>query len=193
MTTALIIANILSFIGNTLFTLSTIIKSKRRILLFQSANHIISGVSEYMTEAYTGLVQEASCLLRNTIFLFLKTESTRLKLIITVIITIIAAALGVLFNILLSDGVWYGYLPVIGSLLYSTGVILAFVLPISALKAEVVLKIFLMINAIAWGMYGIIVKLYPIFIFNMLNIILCSIAIVRAFILMKKESSKVLE
>lgn len=187
MSTVLIIANILSFIGNTLFTLSTLLKSKRRILLFQSSNHMISGISEYMMEAYTGIVQEAASLLRNTIFLFVKDDALKIKLIITIIITIMATIVGIIFNILFSNGVWYGYLPIIGSFIYSLGVILAFVLPVGPIKAEIILKIFLMVNAVAWGLYGIIVKLYPIFVFNSLNILLCTIAIIRALIILKKE------
>ena len=187
MSTVLIIANILSFIGNTLFTLSTLLKSKRKILLFQSLNHMISGISEYMMEAYTGIVQEAASLLRNTIFLFVKDDALKIKLIITIIITIMATIVGIIFNILFSNGVWYGYLPIIGSFIYSLGVILAFVLPVGTIKAEIILKIFLMVNAVAWGLYGIIVELYPIFIFNSLNILLCTIAIIRALIILKKE------
>ena len=108
-------------------------------------------------------------------------------IIITVLGILVATIVGIIFNILFSDGVWYGYLPIIGSFIYSLGVILAFVLPVGPIKAEIILKIFLMVNALAWGLYGIIVKLYPIFVFNSLNILLCTIAIIRALIILKKE------
>ena len=192
MSTVLIIANILSFIGNTLFTLSTLLKSKRKILLFQSSNHMISSISEYMMEAYTGIVQEAASLLRNTIFLFVKDDALKIKLIITIIITIMATIIGIIFNILFSDGVWYGYLPIIGSFIYSLGVILAFVLPVGPIKAEIILKIFLMVNAVAWGLYGIIVKLYPIFVFNSLNIDFVSISYVSPVVIEKPNGVRII-
>ena len=72
MYTVFIIANVLSFIGNTLFTLSALLKSKRKILLLQSVNHILAIISEFMMNAFSALSQEAVSLTRNAILLSLE-------------------------------------------------------------------------------------------------------------------------
>jgi len=55
----LIIANILSLLGNLLFTSSSIVKNKKKILLLQSSNYVLAIIAEFLTNAYSGLVQEA--------------------------------------------------------------------------------------------------------------------------------------
>ena len=192
MTPLLIVANILSLIGNTLFTLSSILKSKKKILLFQSSNYIFAIVSEAMTEAYSGLVQEATSLLRNIVLLFVKTNNKIVKLIITLTAVLIAVTVGVFINIYVSGNVWYGYLPICGTIVYSTAVILAFMLKISELKSEIIIKIGLLINSFIWTTYGFFVKLYPIMIFNIITIILCIVSFVRIIIFIKnnKEEEK---
>ncbi len=182
----LIIANVLSFIGNSLFTLSAILKSKRKILLFQSSNHVLAIVAEFLTKAYSGMVQEGVSLIRNTIFLFVKTEKKIIKLIISLACMALAVTLGILFNIWFSEGVWYGYLPTVGGFIYSTFVILAFMLNINELRAEFILKIGLALNSICWGVYGYFVILYPIMIFNAINFVLCIVSFVRIYITVKK-------
>ena len=92
----LIIANILSLIGNTLFTLSSIFKEKNKILLLQNSNYVLAIISEYMTAAYSGMVQESMSLLRNIILLFVKTNSKKVKLIITLSCVIIAVTAGII-------------------------------------------------------------------------------------------------
>ncbi len=182
----LIIANILSFIGNTLFTLSSLFKSKRNILLLQSANHILAVISEIMTAAYSGMVQEAVSLIRNIIFLFAKAKNKMVELIITLTGVVIAVTVGIIINVLLSGNVWYGYLPIGGTIVYSTFVILAFMLNVSELKGEALIKIGLALNSILWGTYGLFVELYPILIFNGITLILCILSLIRIKIIKNK-------
>lgn len=183
----LIIANILSLIGNTLFTLSSIFKDKKKILLFQNSNYILAIISEYMTEAYSGMIQEGMSLIRNIILLFVKSNNKILKLIITLICVLIAVSLGIYFNFRYSDNVWYGYLPVLGTIVYSTAVILAFMINFDFVHQELVIKIGLFINSFIWSTYGFFVKLYPILIFNIITIILCIISLIRIRIILKQE------
>ncbi len=190
MTPVLIIANILSLIGNALFTLSSIFKSKKKILLFQSSNYVFAIISEAMTEAYSGLVQEATSLLRNIVLLFVKTNNKIIKLIITLFFVLIAVTIGVIINITVSNNIWYGYLPICGTIVYSTAVILAFMLKISELKSEIIIKIGLIINSFIWTTYGFFVKLYPIMIFNIITIILCIISFIRIIIIIKKHNNE---
>ena len=186
MSPILIFANILSFIFNLLFTLSSILKSKKKILLFQSTNHVLAIISEFMTNAYSGMVQEFTSLARNIVLLFVKREKKILKLIITIAFVIVAVVAGALINYFVSDNVWYGYLPIIGTIIYSTGVILAFMIKCSEVQAEFMIKLALLLNSIVWGLYGFFVKLYPIMIFNMITIVLCIISIIRIMIIHKQ-------
>ncbi|MBR6071309.1 MAG: YgjV family protein [Acholeplasmatales bacterium] len=187
MNTVLIIANILSFIGNTLFTISALLKSRRKILIFQSMNHGLAIVSEYMMNAYSAMGQESVSLTRNFILLFLKIKNEFVKFILNIICLIVAVALGVLLNIFLNDNVWYGYLPVIGNLVYSSGVIIAFMIKNNPAKSELFIKVGLFINSIAWAIYGYYVQLYPIMIFNIINMAFCIISILRIFFIRKKR------
>ena len=183
----LIIANVLSFIGNALFTLSSILKSKKKILLFQSTNHVLAIISEIMTTAYSGVVQEVVALIRNFVMLFVDSKNKILKLIITIVCVLIAVVVGIIINYYLSDNVWYGYLPVIATIIYSTGVTIAFMINMHELQCEFVIKLSLILNGILWGTYGFFVKLYPIMIFNGLTIILSIISIVRVFVIHNKN------
>lgn len=186
MSTVFIVANVLSFIGNTLFTLSALLKSKRKILLFQSGNHILAIISEFMMSAYSALSQEAVSLTRNLILLFLNIKSEIVKLVLNIICVVVAVTVGVLLNIYLNDNVWYGYLPVIGNLFYSTGVVIAFMIKNSPLKSEASIKICLFINSVLWAIYGFYVELYPIMIFNIINMVFCIISMVRIIVLAHK-------
>ena len=185
----LIIANVLSFIGNALFTLSSIFKSKKKIILCQSSNYVLAIISEFMTGAFSAMVQEGMSLLRNIILLFAKTKNKIVKLVITLICVTISVVVGIIINYYFSGNVWYGYLPIMGTIVYSTAVILAFMINMSEVKAELVLKIGLIINSIIWSIYGFYVKLYPIGIFNIITIIICIISIIRIIIITKKHKT----
>lgn len=189
----LIIANVLSLIGNTLFTASSILKSKKKILLFQCSNYVLAVISEAMTEAYSGMVQEAMSLVRNIILLFLKTNNKIIKLIVTIVCVLIAVIAGILINIFVSGNVWYGYLPICGTVIYSTAVILAFMLNISEIKSELIIKIGLITNGILWCTYGYFVSLYPIMIFNIITITLCIISLIRIHISLRKYNENKVE
>ena len=183
----LIIANILSLIGNTLFTLSSIFKEKKKILLLQNSNYVLAIISEYMTAAYSGMVQESMSLLRNIILLFVKTNSKKVKLIITLSCVIVAVTAGIIINYKYSGNAWYGYLPVCGTIVYSTAIILAFMVNFSAINAELCIKVGLFINSFIWATYGFFVNLYPIMIFNIITIILCIVSFVRIYKIKKRE------
>ena len=187
MSPVLIIANVLSFIGNLLFTLSSILKSKKKILLFQSTNHVLAIISEFMTSAYSGMVQEFSSLARNIVLLFVKDDKKKTKLVVSLIFLVIAVVGGVLFNIFLSNNVWYGYLPICATIVYSSFVIFTFVKDMDERIAEILIKIGLIFNSIFWLTYGFFVKLYPVIIFNCLTLILSVITIVVTAKALRRE------
>ena len=190
MTITQIIANVLSFIGNSLFTISAILKSKLKIVLFQSGNYIFAIVAEAMVSAWAGLVQESVALVRNIILLFVK-DNKIAKLIVSVCCVLAGLIIGIILNITKSDNVWYGYLPIAGSLIYSTVVILAFMINLDALNAELIIKIGLLVNSVLWATYGFFAPLYPIAIFNIINVVLCIISIIRVFIYKKDNKEEV--
>lgn len=176
-----IIANILSFIGNSLFTISAILKSKTKIVLFQTGNYIFAIVAEAMASAWAGLAQEAVALLRNIILLFVKDNNKIAKLVVSVTCVLIGLVVGVILNITLNYNAWFGYLPITGSLIYSSVVILVFMISMNPVNAELSLKYGLLVNSVLWATYGWFSGLYPIMGFNIVNIILCIISIIRAY------------
>lgn len=185
--TVLLIANILSLIGNVIATSAAWLKSKRNILLFQSSNHVLEIIAQGMTAAYSGVAQEAVSLIRNISLVFIKSTKKAPKLIISVICLVVGLVAGVLFNIYLSDNVLYGYLPVAGGVAYGVFVILAFVLTLDALHSELLMKIGIIFNALCWSAYGVFIKLYPVMIFNGVAFVLAVVSIIRIFFSKKKS------
>lgn len=186
----LIIANILSLMGNTLFTTSALLKSKKKILVFQNSNHILSTIAEILQKAYSATVQEMASFFRNIVLLFVKDYKKKTKLVISIIFLVIAVVAGVLFNIYLSGNVWYGYLPISASIIYSTFVIITFIKTLDEKVAEILIKIGLIFNSIIWITYGFFIQLYPVMIFNTITLVLSIITIVTRTKQIKKEKKE---
>ena len=55
----LVLANILSLIGNILFTSSTLFKKKNIILILQSINHVVAIIAEIIQTAFAGMVWDS--------------------------------------------------------------------------------------------------------------------------------------
>ncbi len=176
----LLFANILSFIGNILMTSSTIFKKKNVILLFQSANHILAIIAEIIQSAFAGMVQESVSLIRNIILLFIKEDKKITKLVISIILVIIGVVIGIILNIKLNNNIWYGYLPICATVLYTTFILIAYY---KTSKAELFIKTGIVINGILWFIYGICIKLYPISIFNAISI---TVSIIRIVLICNK-------
>ncbi len=189
----LLVANILSLIGNALFTLSSIFKKKRNILLMQSSNYILAVIAEYLQKAYSGMVQEGVSLIRNIILLFVNTKNKIAKLIITISCVCIAVTVGIIINYNSNGNIWYGYLPIMGTIIYSSGVIISFMIEMREIKSELIIKIALGLNSIVWALYGFFIQLYPILIFNIITLVLVIISIIRISIVLKKEKLELKE
>ena len=179
MTKIFIIANILSLIGNTFFTLSSLFKNKRTILTFQTVNFVLGTTGEVLQKAWSGFAQDFMNLVKALILLFVDESKKKIIIAVNIVCIAVAFAAGTAFNIILSGGVWYGFPPVISSLILSICVLLAFVSEMSEKKSELIIKSALILNGFAWSNYGFFVKLYPIMIFNCITIILSVIAIIR--------------
>jgi hypothetical protein len=189
----LIIANILSLMGNTLFTSSALLKSKKKILVFQNSNYILSTIAEILQKAYSATVQEMTAFFRNIVLLFVKEDKKKTKLVVSLIFLVIAVVVGVLLNIYLSDNIWYGYLPICATIVYSSFVIYTFVKTLDERVAEILIKIGLIFNSIFWLTYGFFIMLYPVIIFNCLTLVLSIITIVIRAKELKRERMEKLE
>ncbi|MBO4479956.1 MAG: YgjV family protein [Clostridia bacterium] len=186
--TILLIANILSLVGNVIATSAAFLKSKRNILLFQSSNHVLEIIAQTMTEAYSGVTQEVISLVRNVSLVFIKSAKKAPKLIISVVCLVAGLVAGVLFNVYFSNNVLYGYLPVVAGAVYGVFVILAFLLDLDSLNSELLIKIGIIFNAVCWSVYGVFIRLYPVMIFNGVAFVLAAVSIVRIFIAKKKKA-----
>lgn len=182
---ALIIANILSFLGNTTFTLSSIFKKKNWILLLQSIAHILSSIAEIINKAYSGLVQEIASLLRDLVLVFVNKDNKLLKIIITLIFVVIGSIIGTVLNFKLNQNNWYDYLPILATISYTIFLIIS---EYSKKYQEVFIKVGLIFNSIGWIIYTLFYKLYPPTIFNSITIISSLLTIVLFF--KKKPDNK---
>lgn len=182
----LILANIISLIANACFTTSSLFKNKKIILTLQSITHILSSIAEFMLKAFSSIPMEVVSLIRDFILLFIKETKQNLKLIISIVCIVIQIVLGIIINIKFCDNAWYGYLPVFGTFLYSIFLVWGYLLK-DKTRTELIIKIGLIFNSIAWASYGIFVKLYPATIFNSITLVLCIVAIVKLSKKIKEE------
>lgn len=178
----LIIANIISLIGNILFTSSSLFKKKKLVISLQTINHFLSSTAQIMQKAYSGSVQDAAQFLKNLALIFVKDDKKKLKIGINIFFIVLAFGLGIFFNIYLSNGVWYGYLPVVSTAIFGICLLISYE---GHFKGEntsaLIVKFALILNGILWGTYGIFIKLYPITIFNGITIVLSIITITMIF------------
>ena len=181
----LLFANILSLFGNVFFSVSSLFKKKNKIVIFQSICHVLNSISEFITKAYSGIIQEIISLIRDFILLFIKDDKQTLKLIISIICIIFSVIIGIIFNIIFSNNIWYGYFPILATIFYSIFLVWGY-LNKNPILSEMLIKIGLIFNGLFWALYGLFVKLYPTTIFNILTIIFCVISIIRLLKINKK-------
>lgn len=174
-----LIANILTFVGSAIATVAALFKSKRRVLFFQSVNHVLEIVAQFLTKAFSGMTQEIITLLYSVIILFVKTSKKAPKVAVSVLCLVAGLVLGVYINVSLSGNVWYGYFPIAAAAIYTIFVIVAFFADGNEAKGDLLLKIGLLINVGCWAAYGWFVKLYPILAFNAAAFVFSLISIVR--------------
>lgn len=191
--TVLLIANIITFVGMTIATVAALFNSKRRVLLFQSVNHVLEIIAQFMTKAYSGMVQEIITLVYSVTILFVKSTKKAPKIIISAICLVAGLVLGVIINVRFSGNVWYGYLPIAAAAIYTLFVLIAFFADKDALKGDLLLKIGLLINMSLWGVYGVFVKLYPIIVFNGVALVFATISLVRIVIALQHRKTQPVE
>lgn len=184
-----IIAIVISFIGNALFTLSSLFHSKKKIIATQSFCHGLNGAAQLMQGGYGGMIQDFTMLVKNFVLLFVDEARKKFILFINVVCIIVALVFGIIsIQIWAEDKGWFQYLPVGGMFVYS--VCSTFVFAKRGLSknfTEVLLKSALIFNGICQCIYGILLPLIPNTIFNALTIVISIYSIIRIAIKVHKE------
>jgi len=65
--------------------------------------------------------------------------------------------------------------------------VLVFIIKFKETTVELLMKLGMIINSIIWIIYGYFIKLYPVMIFNVLNITLCIISIIFIIRIIKRN------
>ena len=180
----LIIANVLSIIANCSFTCSSLFEKKNIVLLMQITAHVLSTIAEILTKAFSGMVQEIVSLIRNIALVFVPKEKSGIKILISFIAVTIGVIVGVILNIKISNNVWYGYIPIFATVVYTIFLVFS---EIYLNKQELLLKMGLLFNAIGWASYTVLVKLYAATAFNCITIVM---SIVSIILIIKKSGKK---
>ncbi len=166
-----------------MFTSSSLFKKKNIVLLMQSTAHIISSVAEILTKAFSGMVIEIVSLLRDVVLVFVPNEKRLVKISVSLVCVLIGVIIGILLNIKLNDNIWYGYIPLIATIIYTVFLVLG---EIILSKQEILLKIGLIFNAIGWIIYTIFIKLYVATAFNTITVI---VSLISIYVLIKKQKT----
>lgn len=157
----LIIGNILALIASLLFIYAGILKQKKKILLTQSIQKVLSATSNIVLKGYSGAITHTVSLISYLLCYF-----DKLTTLLKIIITIILIALAVSFNNL---GM-IGFLPLVSSISY---------LWFMDIKDIIKFKYLLLFTIILWGIYDLTIKSYTSFIFGIFSAITTIISIIQ--------------
>lgn len=140
----LIIANVFSFIGATLFIISSFMNTKKRMLYIQGADALFNGIACLIRGSYSGMTTNFIGGARN--ILTAKGISPKW---LTALICALLIIIGTIFN----DKGLIGYLPIIASVEYTI---------YTALTDDIKhIRIALMINVSLWAIHDFYMLLIP--------------------------------
>mgnify|MGYP000015544622 FL=1 len=122
-------STIFSSLAIIIFIFSSSLQNKKKILLVQVLGHVLLGISEFISNAFSSIIQELISISRNILVYFNKN---------TKIVNIILIAIGVIFGTYcalfgkntftpwkgLDEIHWYSFLPIIANLEYSVAVMI---------------------------------------------------------------------
>lgn len=170
--TFIIIGNILTALGMTLFFLSSFLKTKKKILIFQTGNHTLSSIGQLFLNQYSGAIQDFVSIIRNICIIFNKNTK-----FLNYFFIILGLALGVGFNVWLNYNKTFdlimGFLPVFASLQYSVIILLPNVKVYQ-------IKLSMILSCICWTIYGLIYLNYSMAISNFIILIANVVILIRA-------------
>ena len=165
----LIIGNIIALIASILMVYSGIIKKKKKIILVQTIQIGLSGISSLVLGGFTGAIINAINLFRNIL-----SYKEKLALKEKIIIIILSVTLSLIFNNL---GI-IGLLPIISTVTYVS---------LMTTKNVVKFKLLIIFTMLMWGIYDFYIKSYTSAAFDLTNIVANIIAIYQ---LKKKTNNK---
>ena len=165
----LIIGNIIALIASILMVYSGIIKKKKKIILVQTIQIGLSGISNLVLGGFTGAIINAINLFRNIL-----SYKEKLALKEKIIIIILSVTLSLIFNNL---GI-IGLLPIISTVTYVS---------LMTTKNVVKFKLLIIFTMLMWGIYDFYIKSYTSAAFDLTNIVANIIAIYQ---LKKKTNNK---
>ena len=156
-----IIANVISLIGSLMMVGTGLIKRKRNVLIVQSAQFVVMGVSNLMLGGITGCITNALSLIRNFV-----TMRSRLTMLVKLVFIAIWVGMCLIVN---RQGL-LGWLPVISACVYTWFL---------DTDSDVFLKIIIILTTIEWVFYDFILMNYSAFAFDILTLIANGVGIVR--------------
>jgi hypothetical protein len=156
-----IIANVISLIGSLMMVGTGLIKRKRNVLIVQSAQFVVMGVSNLMLGGITGCITNALSLIRNFV-----TMRSRLTMPVKLVFIAIWVGMCLIVN---RQGL-LGWLPVISACVYTWFL---------DTDSDVFLKIIIILTTIEWVFYDFILMNYSAFAFDILTLIANGVGIVR--------------
>ena len=143
MSTNLIVANILSLISNGINGISSFFKTKKSILLIQTLECTIGGISQLLCKSFSAAIQLFICAIRNFI-----TVNKNTKKIVYWLFSLAFLVLGHIFN---NRGL-IGLLPIFATI--------QFTLWNGYFKTAQQVRYGMVINFIPWIIHDFVVKMY---------------------------------
>ena len=158
----IIAGEILSFLAAIVLAYSTFSNRKKTIMWWQALNALIYGLSNFFLGGYSATISCSLIFARNIL-------SARNKLTKrgTIFLCILIIIVGLYFN----NRSWLGLIPIIASI-QST-------ICIYALKTAQQMRITLIINLLQWVVFDFSVQAYPMFIMDIIIIVVTSINLIR--------------
>lgn len=183
-----IIASVLSSIAILIFIFTSALKSKKKILAYQSISHVFLVLSEIITKAWSSIIQDCVSITRNVLAYFGKNTK-----VVNIVLITFAAVFGVYVNIFTVNvftpwkgicyGGWYGFLPVIANLEYS-------IVVLNKNLGAKWLKLSFGISSILWAVSFILTS-PALLISGLMNLVNGIVAIVSFFLMLRKNDSNV--
>ena len=158
----ILLGELFSFIAAFFLALSTFRTKKNKMLIFQLADSIFNAISNLFLNSFSGFVVNIFTSIRN--YLSIKEKFNKRELFFYVILILI---IGIKVN---NKGI-VGILPIIASVEYS--------LFMHKSKSSQIMRIALLINLSLWLIYDFFIKSYPMFIMDLVIILITVINIIR--------------
>lgn len=158
----IIVGEILSLLAALSLAYSTFSNKKDKMILWQAINAVFYGFSNLFLGGYSAVVTNVLTLSRNIL-----SVKDKLNKSSTVIICLLMTIVGISVN----NRELLGLLPVLASVSYT--------ICVYVLKSAQQMRIALVINLLQWTIFDFLVKSYPMFIMDMIIIVVTLVNIIR--------------